>query len=183
MYPLSLLLYKTFFHDKVARQNYILIAGQKRVASTLNRLSAMIRSGDIDQGVTNALLNAGVSVDCLSEALFATRKQKWEEARSAHTPTLCASFKCVPVDQRKVGVSYLKIGHFAEMRLPQGIVALPWAEQLLKVQERIELHRREFSSEGNKIARRNYFGRISGYTYRPSLDLDIEMSSKGELIL
>lgn len=182
MYSISRLVHSTFFHDKAARKKYVEISGLKRATPALNRLSVMIQSGEIDQSITCALLSVGVTVASISTALHETQEQKWDEAHDTHRPKLLASFKLVPSEKRTVGISYLVIGHFTDTPLQEDIARLPWHEQLSKVREQIAAHRNVFFSDSNSTARQNYFGGLSGYTYVPALNLEIQLTSQGELV-
>lgn len=184
MYSISVLIRKHFYHDKTAREQYLQLTGNKSASKALRKVEGLISSGEIDQSVSCALMNVGVPLEDIARALVETNKKKLDEALANHRPSFEAVYTIVPMDKRDPDIGHitsLVIGHMTVIHLPVGIERLPWKKQLELLREFVVVHRERFYSEGNRNARRNYFGRLTGYEYSPVLDLSFKLTPSGEM--
>jgi hypothetical protein len=184
MYPISVLIRKHFYHDKVAREQYLRLTGNKSASKALRKVEGLIASGEIDQSVSCALFECGVSIDDIAKALAETKKKKIDEALANHKPLFKAVYAIVPMEKRDPNIGHITslwIGHFTVIHLPFGIEKLPWKQQLLVLRELVVVHRERFYSQGNRNARRNYFGRLKRYEYSPVLNISFTLTPSGEI--
>jgi len=182
MYAISTLIRQAFYQDKPARKRYLKITGYTRTNSALNRLARIIDSGEVDQAVIRALLEAGVSAGRISSAISTTEIQKKQESEIYFKPWLKASFNLVPPAQRELNVPAMFIGKMSYVELPDSLSASPWCDLLKGVETLITGHRKRFYSDGLRSARENYFGEISGYQFSPAFRLVCNFSPSGKLL-